>query len=76
MPKFNRRIYRVRCQSGLSGWRTRLRNNYQSLEDFTGYDGHYALATRLGYASAASAWRANPVIEGSVNPSDFRKVRP
>ena len=71
----NRRIYRVRCRSGLPGWRTRLQVNYSDFEEFWGYDSAHGIAQRLGYASPAAAWDANPVIEGSVNPADFRKVR-
>lgn len=66
---------KVKCKSGAMGWRMRLRKNYASLEEFEAYDSVYNLAKRLGYKSAKTAWRYNPMIEGSVNPSDFRKVR-
>lgn len=69
----NRR-YHVRTKSGLIGWRTRLRNNYNDLADFIQWSDVCALADRLGFKSAESAWKANPVIEGSTNPADFRKV--
>ena len=36
----------------------------------------YGLHTRLGYKTIVGAWRANPVVQGSVDPSDFRVVRP
>ncbi len=64
---------RVRCDSGLSGWRCKLRKNYASFEEFETYDRVYGLASRLGYASASEAWDANPMIQGSTEPSDFRK---
>lgn len=66
---------KVKCKSGVMGWRNRLRKNYASFEEFEAYDATYNLAARLGYKSAKTAWRYNPMIEGSVNPSDFRKVR-
>lgn len=65
---------RVRCQSGIFGWRCRLRTNYLNFYDFKVWNRHYNLSRKLGYSTAIGAWRANPVIEGSVNVSDFRKV--
>jgi hypothetical protein len=65
----------VQCKSGLRGWRERLRKVYANFEEFCGWDHVYNIAQRLGYKSATTAWRANPMIEGSVNPKDFRKVR-
>lgn len=71
-----KRVYRVRCKSGLMGWRTRLRNNYSNDGQWIYNSDMWGLCGRLGYDSPESAWRANPVIEGSTNPSDFRKVKP
>ena len=68
-------IVEVRCQSGLRGWRTRLQKNYASLAEFVSYARIFSLHERLGYETPTEAWKANPVIEGSVKPSDFRKVR-
>lgn len=70
----NPRIYRCRCKSGLKGWRARLQANYKSLREWIHYARTYGLHERIGFKSMADAWYANPVIEGSVNPSDFRKV--
>lgn len=65
----------VRCKSGLIGWQTRLRASYDDNPDsWKWYNEHYGLAARLGYGSAQAAWEANPLIEGSVLPSDFRVV--
>lgn len=58
------------------GWRTRLQNNYDSLTDWEHWSEMRGLAVRLGYGTARAAWTCNPVIEGSTNPSDFRKVKP
>ena len=70
-----KRIYRVRCKSGLMGWRTRLRNNYWNAREWSINSDTFGLAERLGYKSGTDAWNANPVIEGSVEPSDFRRVK-
>lgn len=68
--------WHVRCQSGLMGWRGRLAANYGGhFELFERYDGIYDLARRLGYHNAEAAWASNPIVEGSVVPSDYRKVR-
>ena len=66
---------RVICKSGLSGWRARIQENYSCFAEFKSYSVNYGLHTRLGYKSLKALWIANPLVEGSVNPSDFRKVR-
>jgi hypothetical protein len=72
-----KRTYQVRCRSGLMGWRARLRNNYPGgFTDWLYFADMWGLEQRLGFKTAQAAWRANPVVEGSVNPSDFRKVKP
>lgn len=68
------RTVRVRCQSGLMGYRNRLRFDYETFENFESYSEIYDLAARLGFRSAAAAWKANPIIEGSTIPSDYRLV--
>lgn len=65
---------KVKCKSGVTGWRNRLRKNYANFEEFEMYSEIYGISRRLGYKSAKTAWRANPMIEGSVNPDDLRKV--
>lgn len=70
-----KRIYRVRCKSGIMGWRTRLQNVYENPKEFVAFSIMRGLSKKLGYAGEREAWRANPVIEGSVNPGDFRKVK-
>jgi hypothetical protein len=64
----------VKCQSGLRGYQCRLRANYSSFEEFEAYSETYGIAKRLGFKSAANAWRANPVIQGSTNPGDLCKI--
>ena len=64
-----------KCKSGLVGWYGTLRDQYQSFDEFAGYAETYGLASRLGFDSAEAAWQANPVVEGSVNLTDFRVHR-
>ncbi len=64
----------VRCKSGLMGWQNKLQANYAKFTEFQTYDEIYGLAKRLGYKSAAAAWKANPTIQGSTNPSDYCRV--
>lgn len=65
----------VRCRSGIMGWQNRLRDEYDDYEQFAYFDEMYGLAGRLGYANARNAWKSNPIIQGSVIPSDYRRVR-
>jgi hypothetical protein len=70
----NAQTTRVYCDSGLEGWQGYLRDNYADIEEFEHYSDMFGLAERLGYESAQEAWDDNPLVQGSVNPSDFRKV--
>ena len=65
----------VKCKSGAIGWQSRLQKVYTDFEEFEEYDRNYGVAKRLGFKSAESAWKKNPTVQGSTNPSDFRKVR-
>jgi hypothetical protein len=67
---------RARCASGLMGERSRLQSRYENAETFHTYSRMYKLAERLGFTSEWAAWQANPVVESSVNPGDFRVVAP
>lgn len=66
---------KVKCLSGIRGWRGRLRENYSHFEEFQSYSTTNGLHLRLGYHTPEKAWEANPEIEGSVNPSDYRRIR-
>jgi hypothetical protein len=55
-------------------WQARLQSNYTNFAEFQYYSDVYCLAERLGYASARLLWDSNPVVTGSTNPADFRKV--
>ncbi len=53
----------------------KLRNVYDNdLEQWIAFSRTYGLAKRLGFKTAQAAWQSNPMIEGSVIPSDYRKV--
>lgn len=66
---------KVKCKSGLTGWRMRLQAVYNgNLGDWLAYSCTYGLAQKLGYETAQDAWEANPMIEGSTDPSDYRVV--
>ena len=65
----------VQCKSGFKGWQSRLRKNYDSFEEFEYYSAIYGIPTRLGFETAEEAWKANPVIRGSIIPGDLEVVR-
>jgi len=62
------------CPSGIEGWTGPLQQNYALFEEFERHCETYGLHTRLGYKTPEDAWKANPTIQGSVNPSDFSRV--
>jgi hypothetical protein len=64
----------VICDSGIKGWQDKLQNVYQSLEELMSYDRIYGICKRLGYEDPETCWQENPTIQGSTNPSDFKKV--
>lgn len=53
------------------GWKARVREVYASLEELQRYDEMYGIVERAGFESAEELWEANPMIGGSVQPSDF-----
>ena len=64
----------MKCKSGLTGWQQRLRSIYVNFEEFEAYCRMYGLHIRLGYKTPTKAWRDNPLVQGSVEPSDYRRV--
>jgi hypothetical protein len=56
-------------------WTGRLQRQYTDFEEFAVYDGMYGLARRLGFDSAEEAWEANPLITGSTEPGDYRRIK-
>ena len=57
-------------------WKAKLQSNYRSESEFRQYSQTYGLAEKLGFRSARAAWNANPLIQGSTNPADFKVVAP
>ena len=66
---------KANCKSGIIGWQSRLQKNYDSFEEFEHYSEIYAIHSRLGFNTAEEAWDANPIIKGSVIPSDLEIVK-
>lgn len=64
----------INLESGRAGERHLLRKYYDSFEDFKQWSDIYGLSRRLGYDTAEEAWEENPLIQRSVDPSDWRKV--
>ena len=64
-----------KSKSGLTGWCGKLRDQYQNFAEFAHYAETYGLVARLGFDSAEAAWEANPVVEGSTTPADYRLHR-
>jgi hypothetical protein len=64
----------VICDSGIKGWQDKLQNVYQSLEELISYDNIYGICKRLGYEDPKKCWEENPTIQGSINPSDLKRV--
>lgn len=65
----------IRGKSGLKMWTSRVRKLYATLEECEAYCSAYGIADRLGYPDARALWDANPVIGGSVIPSDLKVIR-
>ena len=55
-------------------WSARLQDNYVNFNEWRRYSQTYGLTKRLGFNSEEEAWDINPLIEGSVNPRDFKIV--
>jgi len=55
-------------------WKARLRSNYENFEEFKMYAETFNLHDRLGYATPEEAWADNPMVQGSTNPDEYRKV--
>jgi hypothetical protein len=56
-------------------WTSKLRKNYEErYEVWASYAEMYGLHLRLGFKTPEEAWEANPTIQGSTNPDDFKIV--
>jgi hypothetical protein len=56
-------------------WKAKVQDVYDSIEDLEGWDALYGVVARCGYESAEEMWEENALIGGSVNPSDFGRVK-
>lgn len=61
-------------KSNRTAWKARLQKEYEDFEEFSHYDEIYHLAERLGFDSAEEAWEANPMVSGSTNPADYKRI--
>jgi len=55
-------------------WQDRLHKIYDNFAEFEAYNDIYGIAKRLGYSNTKSAWRDNPMVQGSINPNDLSVV--
>lgn len=55
-------------------WLKRLHANYASFSEFSHFALTYGLHQKLGYENPLDAWTANPLVQGSVEPGDYRAV--
>ena len=53
----------------------KLQDNYENYEEFESYSEIYGLAQRLGFEGPKDAWDANPKIQWSTDPNDFKIVK-
>ena len=65
---------RVICKSGIEGWQGKLHNVFDSYEEFDACSDTYGLSKRIGYKSSEEAWEDNPIIQGSIVPSDYKRI--
>lgn len=54
-------------------WKASLQSTYSSFEEFKAYSETFGLHKRLGYKTPLAAWKDNPVVQGSVEPKDYKK---
>lgn len=65
----------IKCRSGLRGTLIRLRDNYDGdYKAWKVYAEMYGLHSKLGFKSPKTAWRANPMLQISVNADDYCKI--
>lgn len=67
---------RVICKSGTPGTRRHLKDDFDCYGDFASQCDMTCNHERLGFPNPMAAWRANPLIESSVNTGDYRVVTP
>jgi len=55
-------------------WTGKLQNSYTDFDEFQSFDTIYHITERLGYDDPERLWNDNSVIQGSVNPADFKII--
>lgn len=65
----------ITLPSGRRGWRAHLQENYVNFSEFNNHCSNYLFHERLGFSTPASAWKANPIVQGGIDPSDFKIVQ-
>ena len=65
----------VKCKSGIMGQQYFLQDSYNDFEEFERYAYVYNLHHKLGFKTIKGCWKSNPLIQSSVNPSDFKRVK-
>ena len=56
-------------------WTGKLQDQYADFKEFHLYAELYGLHERLGFDTPEAAWEANPTVQGSVNPEDYKVVK-
>jgi methyl-accepting chemotaxis protein len=52
----------------------RIRENFASVKDFSAYNHVYGLTQRLNYKTVEEAWEANPYVQWSQDPTQFKII--
>lgn len=65
----------IRAKSGIKGWQDKLQKVYKSFEEFESFCKYYNIHKRIGFKTIKGAWRTNPTMQGSVNPSDLKRIK-
>jgi len=63
---------KIKCESGTTEWKEHLQNVCENFGEFQLYSRLYDITRRLGFKTEEEAWEKNPLIQGSVNPRNFR----
>ena len=66
---------KIICKSGLTGWQMKLQKSYNDINEFSVFCGLYNIHKRLGFKTIKSAWETNPMIQGSILPTDLCVVK-
>jgi hypothetical protein len=56
-------------------WTGKLQKLYNGFEEFERYAKIYNNHLRLGFKTISGAWKSNPMIQGSTNPADYKRVK-